>query len=883
MSPSRKIRLFNLALNIALALAPILSGADEIRQVDKLKPQADPKTMIAAAKGVISRTTPSLENFFQLEIIPPPSSGCDVFEIETVDDKVVLRGNTGVALCSAYYRYLTQFCRCHDLWCGTQLRLPSPLPKPSEKLRVETLFRYRVYFNYCTLNYTASWWNWKRWQREIDLMAMHGINMPLAITGLEAVWYHTLLKYNFTDEEARKYLVGPCYFAWQWMTNIQSQGGPLPKNWIDRSVVLGKKILESEKALGMIPIMQGFSGCVPQAMRQKFPKADITLKHQWCGFRGNMRTAQLDPLDPLFPKLYKSLLETQKELFGTTHLYAADPFHEGTPPKPGNKYLADVGKAIYKNMIANDPDGVWAMQAWSIREKIACAVPKGRLLVLDLGGGRSKDANSFWGHSFIKGQLHNFGGRINMHGDLADIAENPFAAVAKKTDHCLGMGLFMEGIEQNPVFYELVFDQIWRDGPENLKDWLADYAKRRYGAKSAAAVEAWNLMVTDGPYVRGTTGTEASSIIAARPALHPKKSGPNRGFWMPYKPESLIKSWHLLLQDYNKLKTSDAYQFDLMDITRQVLSNLGQEVQKESAAAYETGDMARFEKAKSDFLMMLADVDTLLNTRQEYNFWRWYSDAISAAKTPEEKKLYSWNASMLLTIWGPAPDPAIFDYAWREWSGLIKSFYLQRWKMFYDYITERAKAGQPYVDSTNCSFGRQWFRANEFYKKLADFEINWIHQEHKIPKFPQGDTGTIAKQLAAKYAPLINHYYSQEHYTYLNKAKTSAFGMKIATVTPSEFKTPMTFDITKALSAEGDYQVSLEAVNNGALPKTHSVTILANGETLATVKKKNRQFSWRFHLTNYAFGTKYLLKCAFSTKRITPKNIRFEVRIKQVE
>jgi len=28
-----------------------------------------------------------------------------------------------------------------------------------------------------------AYWNWTRWEREIDTMAMHGINLVLAITG----------------------------------------------------------------------------------------------------------------------------------------------------------------------------------------------------------------------------------------------------------------------------------------------------------------------------------------------------------------------------------------------------------------------------------------------------------------------------------------------------------------------------------------------------------------------------------------------------------------------------------------------------------------------------------------------------------------------------
>ena len=71
-------------------------------------------------------------------------------------------------------------------------------------------------------------------------MAMNSINMPLFTIGLDAVWYNTLLRFNFTDKEARAFLAGPGHAAWQWMQNLQSYGGPLPKTVIDKHAALGK-------------------------------------------------------------------------------------------------------------------------------------------------------------------------------------------------------------------------------------------------------------------------------------------------------------------------------------------------------------------------------------------------------------------------------------------------------------------------------------------------------------------------------------------------------------------------------------------------------------------------------------------------------------------
>ena len=154
--------------------------------------------------------------------------------------------------------------------------------------------------NYCTVSYTAAYWDWERWQREIDFMAMNSINMPLATVGLEAVWYNTLLKHRFTDEEARRFLAGPGHAAWQWMQNLQSYGGPLPKSWIDKHIILAKKIIDRERELGMTPIQQGFSGYVPRELKDKYPEAKIRLQPGWCGFKG---AGQLDPTDALFAAL----------------------------------------------------------------------------------------------------------------------------------------------------------------------------------------------------------------------------------------------------------------------------------------------------------------------------------------------------------------------------------------------------------------------------------------------------------------------------------------------------------------------------------------------------------------------------------------------------
>lgn len=48
--------------------------------------------------------------------------------------------------------------------------------------------RFRYYQNVCTQSYSYVWWDWARWEKEIDWMALSGINLALAFTGQEAIW-----------------------------------------------------------------------------------------------------------------------------------------------------------------------------------------------------------------------------------------------------------------------------------------------------------------------------------------------------------------------------------------------------------------------------------------------------------------------------------------------------------------------------------------------------------------------------------------------------------------------------------------------------------------------------------------------------------------------
>lgn len=643
----------------------------------------------------------------------------DTFTYECIGGRLKISGNTKSALTQALGHYLLHIAKVNILWRDFPVRLERLTDCALQKKVVGQ--KYRVYMNYCTFNYTASWWEFDRWEREIDMMALYGINMPLCVIGTEAVWYETLLKFGFTDEEARGFLCGPAFLAWQFMSNIESSFGPLPMNYIKERKALGKRIIDRVVSLGMTPIQQGFSGYVPKLLMKKHPDAKITLKPVWCGVSD---TAQLDPTDELFTEMGLEFMKTEKELFGAYGYYAVDPFHESEPPENTKEYLSKVADRICGLLEAFDSGYKWVMQAWSLRDDMLLAIPKERMLVLDLNGIAYKQHDGYHGYDYVCGSLHNFGGRTRLHGDIRKLAQNKYLSQKAEYANVVGTGLFMEGIEQNPYYYDIAFSMLTESEPFDLGKWSEEVLTRRYGRCTDGYREALRVLL-DSVYKEGTDGVEKSSVICARPAINVKKSGPNHGFDFPYDIEEIKRAFEKL-----SAEKSDTYEYryDLTDIKRQYLSDYAYRVHLKWKEAFEKEDYQSYRGYVREFLDIFDELDRLLADIDVFTLSKWVGDSEKHGATVEEKALMRYNAKALVTLWGKDDSPEIFDYSWREWSGLIGGFYKKRWTIFFDEIEKKIADNEHYSEENlELVYGREAFRANDIYDKIADFEIGWVH------------------------------------------------------------------------------------------------------------------------------------------------------------
>ncbi|XP_028845266.1 alpha-N-acetylglucosaminidase [Denticeps clupeoides] len=673
----------------------------------------------------------------------------DVCELRSAkNDKIVAAGSTGVAVASGIYNYLKYFCNCHVSWSGSQLSVPRPLPTLTGVLRISTQHRFRYYQNVCTQSYSTVWWDWPRWQREIDWMALNGVNLPLAFNGQEALWQEVYFSLGLNQTEVDEFFTGPAFLAWNRMGNLFQWGGPLPQSWHVKQLHLQFKILDQMRALGMIPVLPAFSGIVPQGITRLFPKANVTRLRPWSKFNCTYSCAYvLDPQDPLFQRIGGLFLSQLVEQFGTDHIYGADTFNEMTPASSDPAYLSAVSRSIFATMTSVDMQAVWLMQGWLFIsdpdfwkpaqvKALLHGVPLGRMIVLDLFAETAPAfafTQSFYGQPFIWCMLHNFGGNSGMFGTVEQINLGPFEALRFPNSSLVGLGMSPEGIEQNPVVYELMSELAWRKEPVNLAKWVSLYAVRRYGSTDESLGAAWRLLFRS-VYNCTLPGYKNHN---RSPLVHRPSMRLVTDLW--YDRRDLYEAWRLLFEAAQSLVAIDTFRYDLVDVTRQALQLLTTEYYLEIRSAFRDQKLPDLLTAGGVLVYdLLPELDRLLSSDANFLLGVWLEKAHAMGLDEKEAQLYDLNARNQVTLWGPQGN--IMDYASKEWGGLVEDYYSQRWSLFINTLVECLDRGRP-------------FKQDAFNQDVFQVEKGFMYNERKYPSKPYGDTYEIARRIFLKYYP----------------------------------------------------------------------------------------------------------------------------------
>jgi len=692
-------------------------------------------------QGLLERIDKGASRKFVIEQVKSPT---DFFELDQKGDKVVIRGNNYVSIATGVNWYLKYYAGIQLSWNGMTAQLPAVLPAVPQKERHETDLKYRYDFNYCTYSYTMAFWDWDRWEKEIDWMALHGINLPLAVVGADVVWYNVLTKLGYTKDEINEFIAGPAFQGWWLMNNLEGWGGPNPDSWYKQRETLQKQILKRMREYGIRPLLPGYSGMVPHNAKERLG-LNVSDPGLWCGYR---RPAFLQPTDPRFNEIADLYYKEMSRLYGKADFYSMDPFHEG-----GNVAGVDLnaaGQAIWGAMKKANPKAVWVAQAWQEKtpQKMIENLPAGDLIVLDLfAESRPQwgDPESTWyrkegfgKHDWLYCMLLNYGGNVGLHGKMKHVIDEFYKAKTSSFGKTMkGVGMTMEGSENNSVMFELLCELPWRPARFDKDEWLKNYTVARYGKADKAVQDAWLLLsntIYNCPAKNTQQGTH-ESVFCGRPDYDVYQVSSWSEMEPYYKPEDIIRAAGIMLSAADRFKGNNNFEYDLIDIVRQAVAEKGRLVYPIMIDAYKAGEKELFAASSQRFLDLILLQDKLLAARPEFKVGTWIEKARNLGTTPEEKDLYEWNARVQVTTWGnrvAADEGGLRDYAHKEWNGLLRDFYYNRWKVWID---------------------RQKAQLNGAPVKAIDFyaiEEPWTKQTNPYSSQAEGDVIEVAKEVYAK-------------------------------------------------------------------------------------------------------------------------------------
>lgn len=677
-----------------------------------------------AVKDLIQRIIgETADNIMLIDAFQSDTS--DAYQVSARNGIIKILGNSTIAFSRGFYDYLKNACNSQITWSGSNLNIPSELPD-YESGKITSPYPLRLYYNVCTFGYTTAFWNWERWERELDWMALHGINMPLAMIGQEAVWQKVWNSHGISNEALQNYFTGPAFLPWHRMGNINKHAGPLPQSWINNNKELQKKILNRMRELGMKPVVPAFSGFVPKEFADVHKDANIIKLAPWTGFDESFGTYILHPNSQYFREIGKQFIELYKKEYGEVSYYLADSFNElKVPVSEERRYeeLADFGNAVYESIRAGDPAGIWVMQGWlfyndsqfwdqaSVKALLS-KIPDDQMIIIDLANEYFegwKQHEGFYGKKWIYSIIHNFGGSTKLFGDLEFLSEHPSKMNAFQSKGNLsGFGLSPEGIENNEVVYELLTDIAWTRDAFNIYEWLSNYSRSRYGGFNKDLFSSWGILNKN---IYASFSLTNVFLYQRRPSVTIRHSNAD--------PEELFSAASLFLKA-DTLKYNPLYRSDLADIIGNLAGYKIDRLIRHFISMHKLGETVERDIAFHDAKRLADKLDMLMGLQPNRSLVNWIDDARRWGSGPAEKNYFESNAKLQVTVWG---GPYLSEYAAKVWSGLIKDYYFARWERLYDSL----RTGSA-IDLSN--WEENWI--NEPYVRESQKDIDLIQLSKEI-------------------------------------------------------------------------------------------------------------------------------------------------------
>jgi len=706
------------------------------------------------AEQVVRRTFGDVPDNVSFQLVE--ASG-QQYSLEVKDNTLYVEGSSPVALCKGFHDYILGEGLGVANWSGDRLDFLAKL-EPMPRKTIVSPFDNHLFYNVCTYGYTSPFWGWEQWEHEIDWLALHGFDMPLAPVGTEAILSRVWKGIGLSQEEIDAYFTGPAHFPWMRMGNMTQVDGGMSQAWFDKQIALEHQILYRMKALGMKPVFQGFAGFVPKAVKEHYPEVNL-LTTSWAGHESWM----LDPKDSLFSVLSTAFVQEWEKEFGKGEYYLIDSFNELDIPfgEQGSQErfdkLHDYSATIYSSLAKANPDAVWVMQGWMFGyqrdiwdpqsvEALLSGAPNDKMQIIDLAvdfnhyvwkNGNSWDnLSGFFGKGWIWSTVPNFGGRSALKGPVDFYLNGHLEALESPSKGNLsGFGSSPEGVENNEIIYELISAAGWSSAPQDVDSLLMAYSRARYGAAPEGIRRFWEGMRRS---VYGNFTNNARFQWQQRPPYH-------RGETMGIN-EDYYKGIEAFLAE-DSLDGSELYRTDAIQYAALYVAAKADDALHALNHALVNGQQTQAKEWENRLLEMLLSIDTLLESHPILRLDRWMEFAAAAATSEAEKEAFQREIRRLLSVWS---GPSLKDYSARVWSGLIRDWYVPRLKFYYDTVIagdtpDMVTFDQQFTDATLSQvqpFADPLAAARELVNKYSNVHYN---KDREVAYFCPQDFGGKAR------------------------------------------------------------------------------------------------------------------------------------------
>lgn len=676
------------------------------------------------AQSVLQRLMPNLAPQFELQLVQRPDRK-DYFRITGTPGHIKIQAATQPTLLYGVNWYLKYVAHLQVSPNGSQLGSPGmTLPAPPAPIEKSAIYPWRYALNENVDGYTTPYWSEDRWQHEIDILAMSGINAVLIERGTDIVLYQTFRDAGYSDEAIRRWIVQPAHLNWELMGNMCCFEGPISIELLRKRSESAKKIITALRSLGITPVLPGYFGIVPADFAKLRPGAHVVTQGDWVGFA---RPGWLDTRDPEFDKLAASFYQHQHDLYGDSAIYDMEVFQEGGGS--GDVPVGAAAKKVQQALERAHPGALWLLMAWQKNPtpELLAGLDTSHLLIADIEQGRipREDRDREFGSApWLFGGLWEFGGRTTMGASLYDLAVRFPRTASRPGNHIAGIAIFSEGLDTNPFAFDLYTEMAWHDQPVDSVSWTGDFALRRYGAADPHAQRAWQILLNTAYSLRADGNTDHGERDAGQDSLfdaQPSLTTTHAATWAPdairYNPNDLKPALTELLQTAPALRNTETYQYDLVDVARQVMANESRAMLPQIKQAYEAKNKVAFSTLTAEWLHRMRLQDDLLQTNQSFLLGRWFAWVAPWASSPAELARLNYDARSILTTWGDrgASEAGLHDYGNRDWAGLTSDYYLPRWKLFFDSLSTSLNTGQAPQSIDWYAIGDAWNRSHTTY------------------------------------------------------------------------------------------------------------------------------------------------------------------------